>query len=111
MIGLWVVCALEYLHARPDRGTAARQVFPSLAEDPACIKARQMKRSALNAALASQRASAAVATTDRFPKRLRTDGRDVVELFVSGPGESRPARRPRVTLHTNDEMPRSVCRV
>jgi len=62
------------------------QVFPGLAEDAACTAARQLKRSALNAALATQRASSAAATTDRFPKRLRTDGRDVVELFVSGPG-------------------------
>ena len=49
------------------------------------MAARAVKRAALNAALAAQRASAVVAV-DRFPKRLRTDGQDVVELFVSGPG-------------------------
>jgi hypothetical protein len=78
-----VVLPVYALHKQ--LGTSAWQVFPALAEDTARMAARAVKRAALNAALATQRATAAV-PADRFPKRLRTDGQDVVELFVSGPG-------------------------
>ena len=65
------------------------QVFPNLKEDRAQMAARHMKRAALDAALAAQRAATQVAGQPAsLPKRLRMDGVDVVELFVSGPGQS-----------------------
>ena len=104
----FVLCAPSWLlciSVRQD--LILLQVFPGLAEDAACSAARQLKRSALNAALTSQRASTTAATTDRFPKRLRTDGRDVVELFVSGPGDPQPSRC--VLLEVCADLPDVTC--
>ena len=65
-------------------------MFPDLEEDAARMAARHVKRAALDAALASQRTATQVAGQPAsLPKRLRMDGVDVVELFVSGPGERR----------------------
>lgn len=67
------------------------QVFPDLKEDRARMAARHMKRAALDAALAAQRTATQVAGQPALlPKRLRMDGVDVVELFVSGPGALYP---------------------
>ena len=82
-----IACRACSLPRCKQKGAFVWQVFPALAEDTARMAARAVKRAALNAALATQRATAAV-PADRFPKRLRTDGQDVVELFVSGPGAS-----------------------